>query len=567
MNVAVIIPAYRPGQPLVELVKRLSQDNFAAIVVINDGSGSQFNQYFNQIKGLDHVHILQHAINLGKGAALKTGLNFAYCHFEDLIGVVTADADGQHLAADIVSIAESLQQQPDALILGSRSFSDKVPLRSQFGNMITRILFGFLAGCKLGDTQTGLRGIPRSFIPRLLEIEANGYEFELDMLLSCRYDSRRIIEKRINTVYFNENVSSHFNPLTDSMKIYFVLFRFMTISLMTAMMDTAIFLLVFKLSSAIWLAQFFARLVAMVFNYLMVKSKVFRSRVKNSRAIPKYVTLVFMLGLISYGLINFMTWKLGITVLAAKIIAESIIFLSNFALQREFIFRSRSERQNTDWDSYYNKPIPMAKYSRRITEHLLVDLIREYTASFNRPMRVLELGGGDSCFYDAICRHFQPLEYGVVDNNRLGLEHFRNRTTDNPSVSVYDADVLDLHISVEADLVFSVGLIEHFSPTLTRKAIESHFQLLRESGIAIISFPTPTFLYRVTRSAAELLRIWRFPDERPLPLSEVAPAVEKHGEILHTAVIWAIFLTQRILVAKKYGDAGLYRTMTPVLPQ
>ncbi len=78
----------------------------------------------------------------------------------DVAGVVTADADGQHAPEDIERVADVLAAQPEALVLGARSFGDDVPLRSRFGNILTRGIMHALLGRKLTDTQTGLRGIP-----------------------------------------------------------------------------------------------------------------------------------------------------------------------------------------------------------------------------------------------------------------------------------------------------------------------------------------------------------------------------------------------------------------------
>lgn len=106
------------------------------------------------------------------------------------------------------------------------------------------------------------------------------------------------------------------------------------------------------------------------------------------------------------------------------------------------------------------------------------------------------------------------------------------------------------------NLVFSIGLIEHFSAQNTARAIRSHFQLPDPGGIAIISFPTPTFLYRITRFLSEMLGLWIFHDERPLKKSEVAGVIAHFGTLLYEKTIWPIFLTQCIMVARKGGGTA-----------
>src|ERR1039457_904582 len=89
----VLIPAYRPSPGLVDLVSDLSARGMRAILLVDDGSGPEFREIFDQAAQISGVQVLRHAVNLGKGAALKTGINRALCAFPDLTGIVTADAD------------------------------------------------------------------------------------------------------------------------------------------------------------------------------------------------------------------------------------------------------------------------------------------------------------------------------------------------------------------------------------------------------------------------------------------------------------------------------------------
>src|ERR1039457_5602939 len=173
----VLIPAYKPSAGLVDLVGDLSGRGMPAIVLVDDGSGPEFRAIFDRAAQFPGVRVLGAAVKLGKGAALKTGINHALCAFPGLTGIVTADADGQHHPEDIVRVAASLREHPEALVLGSRTFDTAVPLRSRFGNLLTRKLTATLIGARLRDTQTGLRGIPASLAARLLPIDSRGYEF------------------------------------------------------------------------------------------------------------------------------------------------------------------------------------------------------------------------------------------------------------------------------------------------------------------------------------------------------------------------------------------------------
>jgi glycosyltransferase involved in cell wall biosynthesis len=339
-KVTALIPAFNPSEQLAALVRELAAD-FAAVIVVNDGSSDDCDHIFKELETIRKVSVLRHAINLGKGAALKTGLNHAYCYHSDHLGVVTIDADGQHRVMDAVAIADILKRNRECLILGARTFGKEVPFRSRIGNTVTRHLFRILIGQKLSDTQSGLRGIPRSFIPGLLRINASGYEFELDMLLACKYAGRKIVEQPIATVYLDGNRSSHFNPVIDSMKIYFQLFRFTLASLSSAAIDYAIFLAVYGFSADLLLSQASGRAVSMLFNYSAVKRVVFYSDQHHSHTFPKYLSLVVISGSVSYLLIKMVITFLPVSVVIAKAGAESIIFFANFAVQREFIFTGK----------------------------------------------------------------------------------------------------------------------------------------------------------------------------------------------------------------------------------
>src|ERR1035441_6972792 len=137
---AVLIPAYRPSASLPDVVRALAAKAVPAIVIVDDGSGPEYRDVFARAPAFPNVHMLRHATNLGKGAALKTGINYALCTFPGLVGIVTADADGQHHPDDIVRIADTLLARPDCLVLGSRTFHGDVPFRSRFGNSLTSMV-------------------------------------------------------------------------------------------------------------------------------------------------------------------------------------------------------------------------------------------------------------------------------------------------------------------------------------------------------------------------------------------------------------------------------------------
>lgn len=206
--------------------------------------------------------------------------------------------------------------------------------------------------------------------------------------------------------------------------------------------------------------------------------------------------------------------------------------------------------ERTDWDRYYHKPFAATRVTRRITGNRLAEHLARHRPYTGGGLVVAELGGANSCFFSRVQALLHPREYHVVDLNRLGLDRMRERLGPRADVLYHRADVLDLHLDPLADVVFSVGLVEHFSPEDTRRAVDAHFRILRPGGTCVIAFPTPTLLYRATRGVAELFGAWEFPDERPLRRGEVALAMEPHAEVVDGSIVWPIFLTQMFLVAR-----------------
>ncbi len=166
-------------------------------------------------------------------------------------------------------------------------------------------------------------------------------------------------------------------------------------------------------------------------------------------------------------------------------------------------------------------------------------------------LSIVELGGANSCFLDAILEGVAPVSYDVVDTNEYGLSLLARRLPDNAVVRLHRQSVLALRLEKPADVVFSAGLIEHFDPEDTQRAILAHFEVVRPGGLVILTFPTPTVLYRVARSALEIAGLWRFPDERPLAREEVAATVEQRGAIVREQLLWPLILTQHMMVVRK----------------
>ena len=219
----VLIPAYKPDERLIDLTRELI-DNKLDVLLVDDGGQEAFKHIFEKCRELG-ADVAVHAVNMGKGRALKTGINAAMLKWPDMAGIVTADADGQHTPKDILRLIDALHAHPDKLVLGSRAFTGNVPFKSLWGNRITRFVYALASGVKVGDTQTGLRALPASSLPAMARIDGERYEYEMNVLLKLRDMGLGVFEVPIETIYINDNAGSHFNPVRDAIKIYMVIFK------------------------------------------------------------------------------------------------------------------------------------------------------------------------------------------------------------------------------------------------------------------------------------------------------------------------------------------------------
>lgn len=344
-RVALLIPAFQPAPDIVRIVEEVLASGkhvISKVVIVDDGSDAAFSRDFAMLAAMPNVTVLRNAVNLGKGAALKHGFNHLLVTGDE-VSIITADADGQHTPADIVRVAEMAAGKPGTQVMGVRHFGQNVPLRSKIGNVLTRAVMHLLTGVKLEDTQTGLRAWPRQMAADALRIPINGYDFEMEALVRGSQSGCHpieIIQIPIATIYLNGNRSSHFSPLLDSMRIYFVFMRFCGAGLVTMLVDNIVFLAAFSFSHNIAISQVMSRTSGGAVSFWMSRHIVFRSHVKWGTALIKFFTLVIVLGVISYAMIRLLSSsEIGLSVFSSKLLTELLLFLASFAIQRDLVFR------------------------------------------------------------------------------------------------------------------------------------------------------------------------------------------------------------------------------------
>ncbi len=348
-DVVILIPAYNPDEKLSALIDRL-RGEFVHIVIVNDGSKSG-RHIFEAIRGkVDSVVV--HPVNRGKGAALRTGFAHILDAYPDIRGVVTADADGQHSPEDILRVAEVLRGRHNGLVLGVRTFSRRIPLRSLVGNIWTRLFFFVMTGLFVSDTQTGLRGIPRPLLPRMLELKGDRYEYEMHMLVDAKRHEEEPVQLPIETVYIDDNRSSHFNPVLDAFRTQWVLIHYCFSSVLSFLIDNAVFMgTLFVLhnfdvsrSKDVLISLCAARLVSSNLNFFYNRFFVFRSA-STKRSFFQYWGVVIIIAAASYFGVMWLTRLFNVKdyllITVIKIAVETVLFFLSYWLQKKWIFRKR----------------------------------------------------------------------------------------------------------------------------------------------------------------------------------------------------------------------------------
>ncbi len=336
-----IIPAFNPGNKLLEVVSGLLELSGKKIFVIDDGSCKETKYIFDKLATNKNVVVLKHAVNMGKGAALKTVFNFLLVSYPELKGVVTLDSDGQHSPSDCCRVLEYLQRtkSSNCMILGYRQFGRGIPLRSLVGNKVSNVVYRIVLGKQIYDTQTGLRGITAKFMKHCLSIAANRFEFETEQIVTAINVHANIEQISIRTLYFNDNKSTTFHPLYDSFKIYFVLLRFSFSSLLTSLFDLVFFLIFIKIGLGIMSSNILSRTVTTFLQFILLNQYVFKVKYKGE--VVKYFLMFYLYvltsGVISSALQIALHASMGFNKTVCKIVIESLMFFANFSFLRSFI--------------------------------------------------------------------------------------------------------------------------------------------------------------------------------------------------------------------------------------
>lgn len=341
----VVIPAYQPTVLLTRLVEELvSARPTIDVLVVDDGSDPSAPDVFDACLALG-ARVLRLPTNGGKGSALRAGFQFLL-DTRSNGPVVTADADGQHAVDDILAVLDAVDDSPAALphvVLGERQFDHEVPLRSRFGNTVTSVMFRAVTGRRLPDTQTGLRAFPSCLLPWLLDVPGHRYEYELQMLLRAAREGLAIRGVTVRTIYLDDNSSSHFRPVVDSVRIYLPLLTFVASSMAGFVIDTLALLALDAVIGSLLIGVVGARLLSGAANFALNRRFVFRG--SGSGHHPRNTAARYALlaaGLLAANYVILTTLVLGgIDLFLAKVATEVALVVISYVVQARFVFTRR----------------------------------------------------------------------------------------------------------------------------------------------------------------------------------------------------------------------------------
>lgn len=336
-----IVPAYEPEEILLEVLAGLNRQGMK-VILVNDGSGTEFSKIFARAESF--AKVLSYSVNRGKGTALKMGMIYIQKMCAANSVVVTVDADGQHRPEDAFRLCQKAEENPTMLILGSRRLKENVPLRSQFGNTVTRFVYRLSTGQKVYDTQTGLRAFSSELITPLLSVTGSRYEYEMNVLLEFARRKIPIQEVEIDTIYINNNATSHFDTIKDSVRIYKEILKFSASSFMSFLIDYVLYSLLLILTSDLRFANIGARIISAAVNYALNYRFVFKSQQNVWKSAMQYFLLATVILLGNTLLLEVFVNTCKINQMAAKVLTEITFFILSWLTQRCIIFKRKEEK-------------------------------------------------------------------------------------------------------------------------------------------------------------------------------------------------------------------------------
>ena len=199
MKIFVVIPLFNEEKYIVSVLRDVSKYKLP-VVVIDDGSTDR-SRYKIEESRIKNVKLLMHKVNLGKGAAMKTGADYAFGHGAD--SIIFMDSDGQHEAEDLPKVIDTLESGKYDVVFGTRNYSYGVPLVRFLGNKFASVLMSLMFYVYVSDVLCGFKGITREAYKKI-KWDSAGYGVETEIVARVGKNRLKSCEVPVGTIYHNK---------------------------------------------------------------------------------------------------------------------------------------------------------------------------------------------------------------------------------------------------------------------------------------------------------------------------------------------------------------------------
>ena len=315
----VLLVAFEPKSNFLSFVQEIKQAGFE-VLVINDGSPVSFDSIFLEVSKM--VKVLKHEFNRGKGASIKTGLEYIQTYCKENYVVVTMDSGGDYTLEDVEQISKEAIINTNSLLLGSRRRKN-TSIVNNIGKEVMRFAYQKKTGLDIYDTQANLRAFTNFLTPFLLSVKGNRFNYEMNVLLSCAEKKINIKEIALVNKEVEEIVKEeHQEEVIPEREI----FKTVCFSIFGIGIDFCLFLILSLFSKNGLLSLVFARILSALFIFNKEKPQMIQKMFDSSKISTYYFLFVGGQLVCSVLLFLLLNSALHLPLLFAKIVTEVAMY-------------------------------------------------------------------------------------------------------------------------------------------------------------------------------------------------------------------------------------------------
>ncbi len=365
-NAVIVIPALNPPSSLAPYVSTLIDRGFSRIIVVNDGSRTDKLPIFTKLKRMG-AFVIDHDVNRGQGASLKTGFQYYLDHFSgDSDGVITLSADRPVHPEDVEKIASSLHNEQAmgsfALVVGTRDLNGRLVSDYDYHmGGVMKLLYHMLMGVRLNDPLSGVFGIPDLRVAQCVDIEGDRFSYVTSLTMS--FEKIGFLQVPIEYTFYEPDTERTYRKVGDTVLILFTIFKKFIIYSITSVSASILDIVMFSIFTGIVFrgsrfsiiyATICARLISASANYLMTKNFVFHfksdSAQENTKSAGAFMLLSAAQCLCSAFAVSAMKALLGGSVVGIKVLVDLTLFFISYKIQHKYIFKDDQKQESPEME-------------------------------------------------------------------------------------------------------------------------------------------------------------------------------------------------------------------------